>query len=169
MGVTVKEYGWKNGARLPLSPNVAGQHIEQLQSERGGFITPEELVEDAAAPESPLHPAFEWNDAAAATAHRISQARYILRSLTVTVRVDDRTELPHMRAVVMVKSNTPNDAPAYISTVAALSNDDWRGEVLARARKELSDWRKRYQDLQEFAALMPVLDRYINPQGQEAA
>lgn len=56
-----------------------------------GQITPEQVVEAAADPTSPLHRHFEWNDEIAAHGHRIDQARALLRSVRVQIGTIERS------------------------------------------------------------------------------
>ena len=60
--------------------------IVLLQNERGE-LTATAVVEAARDPESVLHGHFEWDDTKAAEAHRLDQARSLIRSVTVQVRL----------------------------------------------------------------------------------
>jgi hypothetical protein len=52
-----------------------------------GRLRPQDVVEAARNPESILHKHFEWDDHQAAQAHRISQARQLIRSVTINLVV----------------------------------------------------------------------------------
>lgn len=56
-----------------------------LAEKGGGSLTPEAVVSAARDPASPLHTAFEWDDAKAAMEHRLSQARHMIRRVMVFV------------------------------------------------------------------------------------
>lgn len=58
--------------------------------EREGRLTPERVVEDARAEDSPLHSHFVWDDAEAARKHRLDQARALIR-IRVEVRMNEVT------------------------------------------------------------------------------
>jgi hypothetical protein len=59
-------------------------------------ITPERVVEAAAAEDSPLHACFEWDDAKAAAAYRLDQARALIRSVEwVTVIEERQVQVPY--------------------------------------------------------------------------
>jgi hypothetical protein len=45
------------------------------------------VVEAAADPASPLHPHFEWDDTAAAQRYRLTQARTLIRSQKIQVKI----------------------------------------------------------------------------------
>lgn len=55
-----------------------------------GVLTPEAVVSEARDPTSPLHTEFEWNDSVAATAHRLAQARKIIRSVRIEIIEEKR-------------------------------------------------------------------------------
>lgn len=54
-----------------------------------GLLLPERVVEAAKDPNDVLHAEFEWDDAKAAHAHRIEQARELIRSVKYTESVVD--------------------------------------------------------------------------------
>lgn len=56
----------------------------------GGRLTPQAVLEEAESAESPLHGWFEWDDTVAAAAYRLDQARDLIRSVEVTLIVEDR-------------------------------------------------------------------------------
>jgi len=72
-------------AVLPtVSPSKAAREAV-LALERRGRLTPEEVVDEARDPDSPLHRYFEWDDSAAAEAWRLNQARSMIRWVHATV------------------------------------------------------------------------------------
>jgi hypothetical protein len=50
-----------------------------------GVLHPEAVVQAAREPGSPLHKHFTWDDAAAAHAHRLDQARTLIRTVKIEV------------------------------------------------------------------------------------
>lgn len=64
------------------------QELERL--EVNGRLTPEQVVEAARDETSPLHTLFEWDDEKASHKYRLDQARSLIRSVRVEVRVDSR-------------------------------------------------------------------------------
>ncbi len=67
------------------SPEVA-EAIEALR-DSNGFLNPEDVVAAASDPASPMHVHFEWNDAKASRLYRLGQARALIRSLHIPVRI----------------------------------------------------------------------------------
>ena len=161
------EYHWKQGARQQAGARVVpvqivGERLEQLREEADGLLTPDAVLDDAAAPESPLHAFFEWDDTEAARLHRVEQARGLIRSVVVKYRTDN-TEEKSVRAFVNV---TRDDEPGYTTSVVAMSDADMRAQVVRKAWNELQAFRRRYSDLVEFARLfatMEEIDAIIPP------
>ena len=62
------------------------EEIESLIQEGGGYVSPHRVVEWARTnPESALHRRFQWDDAKAAAAYRLQQARAIIQVHVETV------------------------------------------------------------------------------------
>jgi hypothetical protein len=149
-------YKWRNGASAGgLPAQVVGEQLESIRQSHNGRMTPANVVEAARPETAPLHPAFEWDDAAAAESWRQEQARFIIRHVAVEVKKDEASEPKTIRAFV---SLSEDKAQHYTSTVAAMSDPALRQQVLGRAWGELQAWRARYNELKEFAGLFSLMD-----------
>ena len=75
------------------SPNHVTQEAHRALAalERKGRISADEVVQAAKNPDSPLHAYFTWDDAEAAHARRIDQARALIRSVRVVVSYEATT------------------------------------------------------------------------------
>lgn len=62
------------------------QAVEALRDAEG-YLATETVVEAARDPASPLHGHFEWQDDKAAHFYRLGQARQLIRSLRIPVRI----------------------------------------------------------------------------------
>lgn len=70
------------------------EHLQFL--EVNGRLTPERVLDDAKRPESPLHKHFQWDDQKAAEQHRLDQARDLIRTVKITVVVNEvRIKAPY--------------------------------------------------------------------------
>lgn len=136
-------------------PNAVGNHLEMLRQQRKGELTPQDVVDDARHSNSPLHSFFEWDDGAAAEAYRLVQARGLIRAVVAVYVSDDR---PAVRQRAYVHVPEPG-AGHYRETSHAMGLSTTREMVLRRAFAELNQWRKRYQDLHEFADLIKKIDQ----------
>lgn len=151
-------YEFADGARFQpgahKDPKLVGEHLEFLRKKFHGELTPEDVLEDAKSHNSPLHSFFEWDDTEAARNYRLQQARGLIRSVVAIYTQPDK---PAVRAKAYVHINEPS-APHYRETSHAMSQAKTRAMVLQRAMNELKAWKDRYRDLEEFAALVRVID-----------
>lgn len=152
-------YEWARGSRFEAKPQEIGERIEQIRTINAGFVTPELLVDDARAEESPLHPCFEWDDTAAAMKYRLDQARLVLRSITVSIAEDRR--LP-IRAFVSVERDD-GEGRTYTSIREALGDTGMREQLLGNALSEIKSWRSRYSRLKELADVFAAVDQLELP------
>lgn len=149
-------YKWRAHAGVSIPAQVAGEELERIRVSNNGRLAQEDVVAAAKRKTSPLHSAFEWDDKAAAHQHRLSQAGYLIRKLdVVTVANDDEQSKP-IRAFVNV---TRDDDRSFTSIAHAMSDDELREQVIARARKELEDWQSRYDDLIEFSTVFAAIEQ----------
>lgn len=90
----------------------------------GGRLTPEQVVEDARAEDSPLHSHFTWDDAEAAQKYRLNEARALIR-----IRVEVRMDEVIFMAPYFVRE-PDRKGQGYISVERARSDTDTAREVL---------------------------------------
>lgn len=127
--------------------------------ERDGRLTPPQVVAAAADPDSPLHDRFCWDDTEAADRYRKVQARRLIQDVMVVIERPDRSTVG-VRAYVNVTVDVgddeadPPDEREYVATVDALANPDQRQQVLRRAEAWAQAWKRRYQHLVEFDAIV---------------
>lgn len=148
-------YAWRPGSRISIDPNKAGREMAQIERKEGS-LTPESVLERARSNNSSLHDHFEWDDSKAAEQHRLGQAGDPIRSITVDVSRSNIEPSKPIRAYVNV---IERDERHYVSTARAMSDEELRRQVLAKAWADLEAWRKRYAELSEFAAVFAVIDQ----------
>ena len=94
---------------------------------KSGRITPEDVVTEAEDVNSPLHHLFEWDDGEAAHRYRLDQARHLIRSVKVHIKVDNRV----IKSVAYVRDP---DAEAreqgYVSIFKIPTKSDLAREVM---------------------------------------
>lgn len=151
-------FEFAEGARFQTGASkdakAVGQHLEMLRKKCKGELTPEDVLSDAKHNNSPLHSFFEWDDTAAAQQHRLQQARGLIRAVVAIYVQDDK---PAVRQKAYVHINEPA-APHYREASHAMSMTKTRDMVLKQALSELIAWKRRYKDLQEFAAVISIID-----------
>lgn len=149
-------YKWRAHAGISVPAQVAGEELERIRVANNGRLTQDDVVSSAKRKASPLHDAFEWDDKAAAHQHRLSQAGYLIRKLDVVTVANDESKSAPIRAFVSV---VRDEDKSYTSIAHAMSDDELREQVIARARKELEDWQDRYADLVEFANVFAAIEQ----------
>lgn len=144
------KYQYKDGFILPVDAQTAGEECGRLESE--GRLTPENLVDASRPEDAPLHDCFEWDDGVAAEKYRNSQAAYVIRSIEVRVSKSK----PMVRAFVPV--STGGKKRTYKNINAVLRKADTREALLEQARKELLQFKAKYESLSELAAVFKAMD-----------
>lgn len=148
-------YQWKDGSHVRLDPQIAGEELERIRVLWNGRLDSKDVVREARSEDSPLHPAFDWDDASAAEKYRVEQAKYLIRSIEVIVERPDEEPTP-IRAFVSVERD--NDR-SYTTTAHALADEELRRQVLQQAWCELEAWRRRHAELIEFAKVFAEVDQ----------
>lgn len=93
--------------------DILGPHIATvLERTEEDLDHPAVIVDDAKNPRSPLHKHFEWNDAAAASKHRLWEARRMLNCIRVVIDKGNGRETVTVPAFVniVVEEFDPDDA-----------------------------------------------------------
>lgn len=137
------------GSRLSKKQAVVfGNRLSEI-SEKRGFITPKIVVKDAESKSSPLHSYFDWNDTIAAKRWRIEQAKYLLRTISVTIVSENKPAIRHFFSITPTKEMKTDEIRVYVPVSAVMSNKDSRKEVIAYALRELEGWTQRYSQYSE--------------------
>lgn len=126
------------------------QLMQKAQAE-GRALEPVELV---AAAQSGSYPAlkayFQWDDAAAADAYRLDQARRLIRS--IQIKTDDR---PPIRKMVHVRGK---DKSGYRQTEQVMKTEDLKSVFIRNLLDEARRWAQRARAYQEFAGVVSAID-----------
>jgi hypothetical protein len=123
-------YQFRKGARISsVKADVAAQELSKIHDKHGA-LSPAVVVDEARPVESPLHPAFEWNDNKAAELYRRTQAQDLIYSVEI---VPDEDSIPEK-----IYTYIPS-ADSYIPTQVVVSNVD----LYAEAREEFA---KRFNE-----------------------
>jgi hypothetical protein len=140
-------YEAKPGARLSKEAvEDLGPIIARLARQGLG---PESLLKEAVDPRSPAHKHFEWYDPKAAHERRLDQARYFFRSITIRIEtIEQPVRLAHP---VQIENTTQ-----WMHINQIRESADEMQQLVARARKELYEWYRRYQQIRAIADLNPV-------------
>jgi hypothetical protein len=148
----------------------AADRVRELMRANGGTITPEEVVEDARDPDSPLHGYFEWDESKAARQAWTMTARVIIRS----VRYDVVTEETVFRNVpeLVRDVRVPSGTQGYVATSVVRSDEELArltllqefgraAAALERARK-FADVFRLHDELEAFVEQLHLLRGHLD-------
>lgn len=142
-------YKFKEGSRINADPQLVGRVCAQLSSE--GELTAHRLLEVSRDSSAPLHNLFEWDDRIAAEEYRVSQARYIIRSITVESETNIKQPV---RAFISIHQEKQEYKP--ISSV--MRSVTLREQMLANALKDLRAFKQKYEVLNELVSIFLEID-----------
>lgn len=141
-------YEWKLPGIMPVSAQTAGEELDRIY-EKYGQLDAKSIVDESREEDSPLHPCFEWRDNIAAEKYRESQAREIVRC--ITVKESSVPELEHVRAFVRVEQ-------AYHPISVVISDEDKMIELLHTALSELQSFKRKYGHLSKLKQVFDAID-----------
>lgn len=123
-------YQFRKGTRAAgIKPDTAAKELGRIY-EKHGKLSPTVVVDEARPAESPLHPAFEWDDSKAAEFYRRSQAKDLIYSVEI---IEESQPIPQ-RIYTYIPS-----VEAYIPTQVVVSDVD----LYVEAREEFA---KRFNE-----------------------
>jgi hypothetical protein len=130
------------------------------QLERDGRLTPEDVLNAAEDPSSPLHGWFDWNDDTAAHKYRLEQARMLIRTITVEITTENRV-LKCVRYVRDPKS--AGDEQGYVSLPELRRSPDEAAALLVYELERAESILGRAELLVEVLAREAETDPTIQP------
>jgi hypothetical protein len=153
----VTRYAFDRAApeRPRADPQLIGEALDAIRISTGGSLHPQNVVAEARNPRSVLHPHFEWNDAKAAEAFRVDQARALIRSIRVIDEAADDRPRP---AFLSIRAD---DGVGYRAFKDVLSSRDLRERLLAQAERDLESWTLRYRELKDIVSLVEPARREL--------
>lgn len=150
-------YTWgKHSYRI--SPQVVGETVHRLTKGKG-YCTPGLLVEDSVNEDSPCHAVFTWDDTKAANQWRTHEARQVIGSLAVTVKVDDREEKAPAFISVGHTVATQGAGEGYRPFSVIVGTPGFHIEALEEALSRMESLRRRYGAIKDLAPVWEALDQ----------
>ena len=147
-------YRYKFNGLHKVSADIAGQVCQELNESEGG-LTPQKLVDVSRDVNHPLHAEFEWDDSIAAEAYRITQAKQLIRDITI---VHDEEEKKADRGFVI----TPGGNHVYVPLHDALSNEEWKNNLLLSAKRDMITFIAKYRRLQELTNVIEPMETLLD-------
>lgn len=165
-------YKYRGGYNSKVPAEITGPVCQKLHEAQ--VLTPENLVNEARSEDSPIHSAFEWNDSIAAEKYRCEQARLMIANI-VWVESDIQNER-HLKLIEetekdSLKETNFADERAFVSTgeqnhryvpiAVALTNEEWRANLLKSAKKDMNAFIAKYRRLTELANIIRDMTDFL--------
>ncbi len=148
-----QKFAWKPKTRSKTQAGIVGKEFERIRLLEGS-LTPANVVFHNKRKATPLHHEFEWNDKNAARSYRERQAAYLIRHLVIIREDDDGPEA--VRAYFSIAED--GYEREYLNVDDIMSDPEARARLVEKALREARQWRRRYNDLRELAAVFDAID-----------
>lgn len=150
-----KQYAWKDGARFPISADVAANELKRIKRVEG-VLKAQVVVDHARDAASPLHRCFQWDDTEAANRFRLHQARCLMHNVyTVKWKEDEAT--PDKPFVFNVA--TEEEGRSYKTASEIMDDRPAYDYLLANALAIIKGWRKRFAHIKELEPIHREVDK----------
>jgi hypothetical protein len=111
------------------------QRIQAIADLHDGRITPELVVDAARDPDSPLHEFFTWDNDEAAEKHRLNEARSLIRSIRVDVKISNMV----ISAPYYIRDpEAKRDEQGYLTAPVLRKSEDLAREAVVAAFQRAS-------------------------------
>lgn len=134
-------------------PQLIGEALSKLASDGDGHLEPSAVVSAAQDPDSALHPHFEWDDTKAAHAHRLDQARDLIR----VIRIDEGERSPPAFVSISDVSGV-----SYRPVADVRASSSLQLVVMRQAERDLAAFRRRYCELADICELVKVAQEKVS-------
>lgn len=105
-------------------------------------------------PEHVINQYIEWDDKIAAENSRIQSVRNIVNHIEVTVvKIDGQVKELDV-SIKAFNSVSIDGKKEYVSVEEIFKNEDWKAQIMSKAKAELDNWSERYRQYQ-------ILSRHI--------
>lgn len=149
--------------------DVARKALASILKKNGGkLLKPEDVLDEAAHPDHPLHREFEWDDGIAAAMHRMTQARTLIRSIPVVYVVDDRPSTNKQQPVIRIRKyqslqSDRKDGGGYREMDEIVQSEDMLAELLETAKADVDAVLRRYEIFKELGESVRAAMANVKP------
>lgn len=152
------KYEWRHGYHA-VKAQVAGEEMERIKEANGGLLTPAALVEASRPEDTPMHDCFTWDHWRAAELYRQEEARREIRSLATVYEPHEEPASTIAYVHIELRGPEGESRPGYVSTAQALTDEEYRRQVVADALSLLEGTVTRYQDLAELRGVFEAIEQ----------
>lgn len=153
----------------PTKAKIYGRELVRIERVCGNLEN-RTIWQAAKASSSPLHEAFEWDDAVAADKFRDEQARKLKQGIEVEIRfADGRTARGPLTIALQqeeIEVQHGNRTPVRVETLVRVLGDEGKVERMVKeALEQLEDWRDRYRCLEHLSDVWSAVDDALRRRG----
>lgn len=167
--MTVKEYVSLGHQFTPEQAQIIGSELHSLAAK--GASSTFHIVEAAQRKTSPLHPYFEWDDAAAGDKWRRHEAEKMARNIAVRVVGKDGAEHT-MRAFLPVFIEVAGEQSRqrhYVPIEVVEQEPDYVEQVVEEGKRRLASWQHQYAEYRDFfGPVFPAIEEILVEEGVAA-
>lgn len=147
-----------------MAMEIERKVLTQIATQKGGVLTVDDVLVEAQDESSPLHKHFEWDDSAAADAHRRYQARVLIQRCRITLVEPEPVQI---RAFISLQ-NDRETGGGYRLTTDVMSDELRKEELLHDIRLTIARWTKKLHLLDSVTAeLLIQVEKQVNNRGDE--
>lgn len=135
--------------------------LDRLMAQsKDGRLHPKVVVDEARPKRSPLHDWFEWDQKKGHEMNLLNQARDLISSYLVTVRIHGGGPPVRTRQFVSLTTDRVSGG-GYRAIAAVLSDEEMTRQLLADALTELESFSAKYRKLEQLAGVMGEIDKVL--------
>ena len=151
-------YGYRVPGLFKTDINIVNKIFNELEEK--GELTPEKLVDISRPVNAPLHDEFEWDNTVAAEKWRCEQARQLIKGVVIVHRqtIDEARKDIVERAYVASGERIHR----YVTLEHALTNEQWRNQLLNDAKKDMEAFIAKYRRLTELAKVIADMKEILD-------
>lgn len=144
-----ERYYYQRGVSFPVAADVVGPELKRIE-ESEGPLKPERVLEIASDPESPIHPCFTWDDAAAAQQHRLNEARRLIRSVQVYIQGPRKP----MRVPCYINVKTPEHGRVYLPAEKVVEDQELINQIREHLTTVIENYERKYHHISQVFDLL---------------
>ncbi len=133
-----------------MDAQTVGEELEAIREANAGRLMPDDVLQYAANPKSPLNAAFTWDDSLAAEKYRLDEARNLIRNVLIVSKRGVSQKAYHR--VRLVRSET-QDSASYYQSSEVLAHSPIEFEAAVQVAQGLLEGIER--NLDDLKALAP--------------
>jgi hypothetical protein len=161
------KYQWKldAGPKPKVDPQVFGDIVEKIAAKLGA-AKPQDIVEEASNPRSPIHEEFfQWTDKEAAKLYRLDHARHLIGALQIV-----RVEYSEGQTISDRGFFHVNTGPrtGYVGQERIMNDQDLKKQVLETVRADLENILRKFGAVMALGNYVPRLQAIIDDMRDDA-